>query len=85
MPSMMIDAIWQELEAEPQSITRLDNTPRPARRSYPLLVAFEPATRSRALLLPATRSAIPAKKRLADMPGIGVSCVRNSFISPLSY
>ncbi len=67
---MKIDEIWHELETEPSST--LAWTTRHARPEvgYPLLVAFEPATRSRALLLPATRSAIPAKSEWPTCQGL---------------
>lgn len=61
---MKIDKIWCELEAEAQAgsasawLTRFA-LPKP---SQPLLVALEPSTNRRALLLPLPKSAIPVKR-----------------------
>lgn len=69
---MTIEELWQALEAEAATarnaawLTRRA-TPQPG---WPLLVALEPASRTRALLLPAPRSALPPRRDWPECRGL---------------
>src|SRR5687768_13468154 len=69
---MTIDQLWHELEAEAASagsaawLTRFAR-PQPG---YPLLVALEQATNSRALLLPVSKTMLPPRREWPECRGL---------------
>ncbi len=69
---MTIEELWQELESDAATargtawLTRRA-TPQPG---WPLLVALDPASRTRALLLPAPRSALPPRREWPECRGL---------------
>lgn len=67
---MTIEEIWQELEAEPKSNLAWTSRFARAEPGYPLLVAFEPVTRTRALLIPTTKSALPPRRDWPECEGL---------------
>jgi hypothetical protein len=72
---MKIEEIWSELEAETGSdagwLTRLA---RP-QTGYPLLVALERATRTRAILLPVSKKDLPHRREWPECRGVEVAAM----------
>lgn len=71
---MRIDALWTAMESETPATTNSDwllrlALPQPGQA---LLVALEISTRQRALLLPLTRAAVPARRLWPDCRGLEV-------------
>jgi len=74
---MTIEELWNEIEAE---VAADDSAAWVLRRAtvtsgHPLLVAMEPATRIRALLLPATKSEVPPRRDWPECRGLVLQMV----------
>ena len=74
---MRIDELWQALEQEAADSSNpawLMRHASPA-QGYPLLVAVEPITKRRTLLLPATRAAMPPRSEWPECRGLDVLAI----------
>ena len=77
MTNMTIEELWKEIEAEAAAddgaawvLQRATATP-----GHPLLVALEPATRIRTLLLPAAKSEVPPRRDWPECRGLELQMV----------
>lgn len=71
---MRIEELWEAMEAEVRAGAAAAWVTRHAlpKCGYPLLIALDPATSRRALLLPVSRAAIPPRRQWPDCRGLEV-------------